>query len=131
MKNTLLISVLGAVVVGGAVGFFGGMQYQKSQVPAAAPGQFNRRNNQSGAGAVRGQILSVADATMTVKLADGSSKIVLLSTTTAINEATTAAKSALQTGKQVMVIGSTNSDGSVTAQNISLGTFGGGRPAGQ
>ncbi len=121
MKNTLLISVLGAVVVGGAVGFFGGMQYQKSQVPAAAPGQFNRRNNQSGAGAVRGQILSVADATMTVKLADGSSKIILLSATTSINEATMAAKTALQAGKQVMVVGATNSDGSVTAKNIQLG----------
>lgn len=127
MKNTLLVSVLGAVVFGGAVGFFGGMQYQKSQMPTPTPGQFARRNNQNGAGAVRGQILSIADTTMTVKLADGSSKIVLLSNNTAINEATTATKSALQTGKQVVVIGTTNSDGSVTAQNIQLGTFGRGQ----
>jgi hypothetical protein len=130
-KNPLLITLIVAVVVGAAA-FFGGMQYQKTQQSAGRFGAANmqipvgarRPGGQTGANAVRGEIISASDSNVTVKLADGSSKIVILSGNTTVSEATTAAKSALQSGKQVIIFGTTNTDGSITAQNIQLGTLG-------
>lgn len=127
MKNqTIIIVILVAVVMAGA-GFFGGMQYQKAQrTTFSANGTANpqgRRfgmNGQNGGAAVRGSVLSSDANSITVKLADGSSKIVLLSGTTTITEATVAAKTAMQMGMQVMAIGTTNPDGSVTATTIQL-----------
>lgn len=113
------------LIIVGAAGFFGGMQYQKMQ--KGRPGQFSapngqmRRLGQNGTGRpIAGQIISTDDKSITVKLQDGSSKIVLLSGTTSITEATSSSKQALQTGKQVAVFGSDNADGSVTAGNIQL-----------
>lgn len=139
MKNPVIskaceTSLLGLVIVAvvfGAVGFFGGMQYQKSQRQNYFSGQFNmmgqsgvrRFSGQGGntnASAVRGEILSTDNNSITVKLPDGSSKLVLLGSNTNITEATSASKESLKAGQQVAVFGSSNSDGSVTAQNIQL-----------
>lgn len=139
-NNAIIITVLVAVIAGGG-GFFAGMQYQKSQAPSLANrqaggtrgGQFGgQRAGANGANRpVNGQILSADDKSITVKLQDGSSKIVLISGTTQINKAATATKTDLTTGQMVAVFGTTNSDGSVTAQNIQLNPmmrFGGGSP---
>lgn len=126
----IIITVLVAIVMAGA-GFFGGVQYQKSQ-KSTLSGNINslsqfRRNTQNN---IRGQILSTDANTMTVKLADGSGKIVVLGVNTQIMQATTASRSALQAGTNVMVMGTTNPDGSVTAANIQINpNFG--RPTGQ
>ncbi len=141
-NNSLLITGIVAVVVA-AVAFFGGIEYQKSKSPAnsffASGGQQgNNQGRRFGAGAGRnggavvGEILSADENSITVKLMDGSSKIVVVSSSTSINKAATASKSDLKTGERVAVFGSTNSDGSVTAQNIQLNPtmmrFGGAGP---
>ncbi len=132
-KNNMMIATVVAVIVVGAAAFFGGMQYQKSQTRqafadgAAGRGQLGNRAGGTGAGgaarggAVRGQILSSDNNSITVKMMDGSSKIVLLSGSTTVSEATTGSVQNLQPGKNVMVFGTTNSDGSVTAQNVQVG----------
>lgn len=130
MKNNLILGVIIALVIGGAVGFFGGMQYQKSQRPNFAQGNFpGRENGQPGqrfGGAnganrpVSGEIISADDKSITVKMQDGSSKIVILSDTTSINKQATGTKDDLKTGTNVAVFGTSNSDGSVTAQSIQL-----------
>lgn len=121
------------MIVGGAA-FFGGIKFQESKANAQGGGhnQFGvngqRFGGQRGSGnsqPVRGEISSTDDSSITVKMQDGSSKIVLLSDTTSITEATSSSKQSLTTGKQVMVFGSNNSDGSVTAQNIQLNPRGG------
>lgn len=125
MKNANILAIA-LLVAGLAVGFFGGMQYQKGQ---SVQGGFNGQANQQGrrfAGQngnnrpVAGKILSADDKSITVKLPDGSGKIVLLSDQTQINKAEVAAKSDLKVGERVAVFGVANSDGSVTAQNIQL-----------
>ena len=60
------------------------------------------------------------DDSVTVKLMDGTSKIVLFSDKTEINKAQQAQTADLKVGEKVMVMGQENSDGSVTAQNIQL-----------
>lgn len=129
MKHTYLITGVIIVVVGVAA-FFGGMQYQKSQRPQIVSlsgqgrqGQFTRQfgtGQGNRGGGVIGEILSQDDKSITLKLADGSSKIVIISSATAINKQATGSKSDLKTGERVAVFGSTNADGSVTAQNIQL-----------
>lgn len=122
MKNQTIISALAAALIAAAA-FYAGMQYQNSKrgnfgvFRSAQMRQFGQNSNIR---PIRGDIISTDDKSITVKLNDGSSKIILLSDSTSITEATSAAKQTLQSGKQVFVFGTENSDGSVTAQNIQL-----------
>jgi len=138
MKNNYLMTVILVIVFAGA-GFYGGMKYQQSKSQTFT-GQFNNRqegmrNNPQGNGAgtlknigmnrggfkpVAGEIISADDKSITVKLEDESSKIILINDKTQINKAETVNKSELKAGEQVSVFGSKNTDGSVTAQNIQL-----------
>jgi len=123
MKNNLIVTILIAVIVG-AGGFFSGMKYQEGKQPAflrqfrTGQGQF--QGDRQGFRPVSGEIISADDKSITVKLQDRSSKIVLLSGTTTINKAEQATKNDLKTGEKVAVFGQENSDGSVTAQSIQL-----------
>ncbi len=128
-KNLLVAAGL-AVIVGG-LAFFGGMKFQESRVATTGNrmGQFQRFGQMGasgmgqmrfGGGGVIGEILSMDDKSMTVKLDDGSSKIVLLPDNTIVSKTDTGAKSDLKTGVRVGVFGTSNSDGTVTAQNVQL-----------
>lgn len=127
-KNLAIVAVL--LIIAGGVGFYAGMKYQQSQRrgqflgqingQTGRVGQFQSRFGQGGARPVNGEIIAADDKSITVKLPDGSSKIILLTDKTSINKAAQGSKDDLKTGEQVMVFGSTNSDGSLTAQNIQL-----------
>ena len=126
-KNTMMIIAVVLIIVAAAGGFFGGMMYQKNQVSSlgtAARGNYAGRFGQAGQNSsfrpVRGQVLSMTNDSLTVKMSDGSTKIVVLSSSTAFMQATKAALSDVKTGDTVNVVGTQNSDGSVTAQNIQL-----------
>jgi len=80
----------------------------------------NTRNNMMRYRPVNGEIIESGDDSVTVKLTDGTSKIVLFSDKTEINKAQQAEPADLKVGEKVMVVGQENSDGSVTAQNIQL-----------
>src|SRR5258708_137569 len=107
MKNPILITVIVAVLVG-AGAFFGGMKYQESKtVATSGNGQFMRGANGgqggrrgAGGGRVVGEIVTQDDKSITVKMVDGSSKIVLISRTTSINQATAASQSDLKVGQK-------------------------------
>jgi len=131
----LYVIILLIVIAGAA--FYGGMQYQKSQTRASfangANGQFRRfgQGGQGGFGGgangmmpVRGQVVSSSADSMTIKLMDGSSKIVNLTSQTTISKTTTGSATDLKSGETVTAIGTTNSDGSVTAQNVLVGNGG-------
>lgn len=120
MKKNAIAMVLVAILVGGGLGFFGGMQYQKSQRPAFNTRGSARGGSAFGRGGVNGDILSIDKNTMTVKLQDGSSKIVVLSSTTTINKAAEGSVSDLSVGTRVAAFGTSNSDGSITASNVQV-----------
>ena len=129
MKNPYVMSLIVAIVVGG-LAFFGGIKYQQSrptfggrQIAGANGGNrgfAGQRGVNGGLRPVMGEILSQDDRSITVKMQDGSSKIVILSTTTKISKTADTTKDDLKTGQQVAVFGIENSDGSVTAQNVQL-----------
>lgn len=127
-KNIALVVLLVALAAGG--GFFTGMKYQESKIPSFA-GRFrnggpngsggpNGGQNRFGGRPVTGEIINSDNKSITVKLQDGSSKIVLLSSNTSINKATQGSVADLTTGITAATFGIENSDGSITAQNIQI-----------
>ena len=128
-SNTLFVTIAIAVLVGVGA-FFAGTKYQQTKQPTfgrngnfTANGQGangQTRGGRMGGGQVFGDILSADATSITVKLQDGSSKIVLFNDKTTVNKATEATTADLKTGEKVAVFGQTNTDGSVTATNIQL-----------
>ncbi len=135
MKNQSMLITVVAVVIVGAAAFFGGMKYQQSKQFAGfrmgaagmmgqqgnrqfVAGQNGRTGTANSMRPVVGEILSMDDKSITVKLQDGSSKIVLLPDTATYSKTDTGSKADLKVGGKVGVFGTTNSDGSVTAQTV-------------
>jgi hypothetical protein len=131
-NNTFPVTTIAIIVVVGIACFFGGMKYQSTKLPmfnrqafggpqGGPSGMRSAMGGRAGANRpVSGEVISTDEKTVTVKMTDGSSKIVLISASTQINKASEATKTDITTGMKVAVFGQTNSDGSVTAQNIQL-----------
>jgi hypothetical protein len=126
MKNKIIVVTVLALVVGAAGGFLGGMKYQQGKSPA---GQFGagQRFGQNANGSRRnlsnfvvGEVLSKDSQSMTIKLRDGGSRIVLLSASTSIEKMASGSLDDLAVGKSVSVQGTSNGDGSVTATSVQL-----------
>ena len=133
MKKSLPVIIIVALVVGG-LSFYGGMSYGSSQT--AAPGQAGTRNFQrtgsstfsggrngggpQAGGLSTGQVIAKDDQSITVKSRDGSSKIILFSTSTEVMKAVQGMASDLAVGDQVTAMGTANADGSITAQTIQV-----------
>lgn len=135
-QNTIVLMIVLLLVVGG-ISF--GMGYKVSESKKTNVAGFARGANGNGGqfGALRngtpgsammrggnrqtiGEVISLDDKTMTVKMLDGSSKIVLLSSTMTISKSTDAPKTDLKIGSKVAVFGTTNTDGSQTATQVEL-----------
>jgi len=140
MKKNLIYIIAGFIIVAGA-SFYGGLKYGQTQKSTFAGGNFNLerqgnfmpangssqktgspagRVNTIGAGLINGEIISKDDKTLTVKLVDGNSKIILYSTSTAVGKSVEAKTEDLTSGQNISVMGRTNDDGSITAQNIQI-----------
>ncbi|OIO13046.1 hypothetical protein COV53_04415 [Candidatus Gottesmanbacteria bacterium CG11_big_fil_rev_8_21_14_0_20_37_11] len=135
MKNNFFVIGLVSVLVG-IGGFLGGMKYQESKTPVSnfnrqfqgGSGQEGRQGGQNTQGRlggnfgrpITGDIISLDNESITVKLQDNSSKIVLLPDSTTISKTDQGSIADLKTGMKVEVFGKDNSDGSITAQNIQI-----------
>lgn len=134
MKNNIIITILLLTIVSSGA-FFAGTKYQQNKQQSnfrqlangSANGVRNNANNQGqqfrgrqNTNQANGDIISQDDKSITVKLQDGSSKIVIISETTSINKASQGSKEDLKVGEKVAAFGTANADGSLTAQNIQL-----------
>ena len=143
MKKLLLGAVGGALIVGSA-SFYGGIKYAQNKSSfrmssgrtgadfrsgtAGRRGSFDRNDNNAenrtggnrGAGFVNGEIIAAGEKSLTVKLREGGSKIILLSASTTIGKVTAGATSDLTAGQTVGINGESNADGSITAVNIQI-----------
>jgi hypothetical protein len=135
-KKQIIITIVVAVIVG-AAGFAGGMQYQKSKTPAfagrsginagvngVAGAAGARRFAAGGNNFVTGSVLSQNGQQMTVQNRSGGSLIVILPASAQIGKFAAASSTDISVGSVVTVTGTTNSDGSMTAQTVQV------RPAG-
>ena len=126
MKPVYVIIIVILVTAGA---FLGGVEYQKRQTPrlqfsngqsAAQRGPFQQRIGTQGFRPVSGEITESDNTSVTIKLSDGSSKIIIISNATSINKAEAGSKADLLAGVKIAALGKENSDGSITAQNIQL-----------
>ncbi len=124
-KNTIVIGII-ALLVGGGIGYF---------IPhgaAAAPAQFSRgsfqggngtfatRGGNNGAGMLAGTIVSKDSGSVTLNTRDGSSHIVLVTPDTTVSKSVQGSMGDISAGTNVIVSGTTNSDGSVSASLIQI-----------
>jgi len=140
MKLNQIIATLVLLVVVSVGAFFAGTKYQQSKITS----QFTQRTGAIGQGMNRsagntgnatgqanrgqmtgfrqtiGEIINADDKSITVKLTDGSSKIILFSDSTVVNQTATASKTDLKVGTKVAVMGDTNTDGSITSKTIDI-----------
>src|SRR3989344_2798415 len=137
MNTKIIVGVVGAVVIAG-VAFYGGIVYGKSSAPVRgqfANGQFiggpkgagggtGMRGGANGGGLTAGEIISKDATSITIKMQDGSTKIVLVSDSTQIMKTSAGSSGDLSVGTTVAVTGTANSDGSITGQSVQI------RPAG-
>jgi hypothetical protein len=109
------------------IGFYGGMQYQSSrravigeQFAGMRNGQQIPRGRGPGMGFMSGEVIRKDDASVTVKLQNGSTSIAFYSQSTAIEKAASGSWSDIVVGKSISIRGTKNADGTYTAQTIQL-----------
>lgn len=128
MQKTLPIIIAAVIVCIGA--FFGGMQYGQSknslpkgfnqnfqdikQLPQDKSGMNERGNF------LNGEVITKDEQSLTVKTAEGNSKIIFFSDSTKISKIAEGEINDVEIGKQITIDGKENSDGSYTAQSIQL-----------
>ncbi len=125
----IISSVIILLVVGGA--FYGGTLYGKGQkltnsFANLASGQArmqqfgNTAGNRQSGGFSSGEIIAKDANSITVKLRDGSSKIIFFSDSTKITKSVQGNLDDLKSGQNITVTGTTNQDGSITSQSIQI-----------
>ena len=135
------IPVIAVALVAATGGFFGGMKYTQSKTPVGrgagafanlTPEERQARVQQfGGAGGIRqgsganggfttGEVIARDDKSITVKLANGGSKIIFISDATKVTKSADGILADIVTGKEISAAGSPNQDGSMTATSIQL-----------
>lgn len=128
--NKYVVHIVWLVIA--IVALVGGYFYGKSTVSSVA-GRFGGRGLSSstfagrtggatGGGFVAGTVVSMSSDNMTIQLANGNTQIVFYSSSTAVIKPEPASVSDLTTGTMVMIGGTENSDGSLTAASIQVRT---------
>lgn len=125
-KKVWFVPVTTGIVVG-IIAFYLGMNYGQQSAAASRQqamqqfrGQRTGTGQQNGGGVINGQVLSKDAQSVTVKMRDGSSKIVFYSSSTSVTKPTPGSINDISANSQVMIVGTQNSDGSVTAQSIQV-----------
>ncbi len=128
-QHYLLIGLTTVIVA--VIGFYAGMKYQQNQrstfnrdVNNPNSRQFIGQNGQRPNGGnfrpVNGEVIATDADSFTVKLPDESSKIVVISDQTPVSVSQPVSVGEITIGDRIMVLGTENSDGSLTAQNVQL-----------
>lgn len=135
MSSKHIVPVLVGVLIVGGSAFYGGTVYAKKTASAGsrnamfqgqrpggvgAGGQFRGPGGANGGGFTAGDVVSKDATSMTIKMRDGSSKIVFFSPSTTVGKIAQGSLEDVMQGTQVTVTGTPNQDGSVVATMIQI-----------
>ena len=130
-QKEVIGALIGVFLLGGVAGHYA---VPSGQSQEGGRGQWaGREGGQRGPGMGRGQrgpgfaageVIAKDETSITVKAQDGSTKIILVTESTEVMNATKGTITDVTVGQNVMVNGAPNQDGSVTAQSLNI------RPAG-
>jgi len=134
MKKLLQI-IIALVVIGGGA-FYGGMRYgqgtyqisknlspeklQSSQGKTGGAFSKGIKDIKAESNFLNGEVIIKDEQSLTLKVPDGGSKIIFFSDSTVISKITEGSIDDIEIGKQIMITGEQNSDGSYTAKTIQL-----------
>ncbi len=125
MKNKQIITGVVALIVGLGIGYFGA----QAMTPARTAGTFAgrtgaagtfTRGGAAGAGLLSGTVAAEDSGSITLDTRDGSSHVVLINPATTVQKSVSGTMSDVAVGSTVVVMGTTNSDGSVSATSVQL-----------
>jgi len=123
-KNKHLIIIVGLVfiiaIISGGIGYKIGEKRSIARRTFQFRGRENQPMTRDRTKIINGEVVSIDDKSITIKMADGSSKIILLTDKTIVNKAEITNIADLTLGEKVMIFGTDNSDGSISATNIQL-----------
>ena len=146
MKNNIIIATMATAVIIGGASFYAGMSYGKKTVVTsdqamrvtgfAGAGQYaeqpgtNRVFNgtrTNGSGVIAGEMIAMDATSITIALRGpqqdqgvSGSRIVLLSDSTQVLKTVDGALNDLLVGEHIIVTGTTNPDGSITAKTVQI-----------
>ncbi len=131
-QNIMVACAITAVVAGG-LGYVGGSRMTRAGrldgfgERSGRSIMINRDQNKQGngggmmgRGAIQGEVTSKDDKTLTVKLSDGSSKIIILSDTTVYRASSESSLDKVEVGTSVAAFGTASSDGTTVATSIEI-----------
>ncbi len=126
-KNKKTTIIIGAIIAA-IILFYAGVKYGESSKARTGAGNFQAGMRASGGrtsfaggmggGMTMGEIVDISGSSITLKTRDGSSKVVLIGTSTPVTKSTPGQITDLKAGDSIMISGKTNSDGSVVASEI-------------
>lgn len=116
--------IIGTIIVVLAI-FYAGTKYGESTQIKPTMSGFQGNGGRSGGrgfgmgqGMTMGDIVNIGDQSITLKTRDGSSKVVLISSSTPVTKSVPAQITELKAGDTISIVGKTNTDGSVVASEI-------------
>ncbi|TSA56382.1 hypothetical protein D4R42_03605 [bacterium] len=134
--NTKIISVfigIAVIIAGGA--FYGGMKYGQNRgffnqssrqgfqnLSSEQRAQFSqgRMASEVASNFLNGEVINKDEKSLTLGILDGGSKIIFFSDSTQISKTIDGSINDIEVGKQIIVGGDKNEDGSYTAKTIQL-----------
>ncbi len=131
METNKKIGMIVGIVIVVVISFYGGMRYGKNSVATTQStrftqgsgnggGQRGTRGGANGAGFVSGTVLSQDATGITLQLRTGGSQVILTASSTQISKSVIGSTSDLKKGDDVMITGTSNPDGSLTAETIQI-----------
>lgn len=124
MNKTIIGAVVVSLVVGFGAGYFihsSPTQTQNPQAGFAGRNGVGVRGGAGGAGGLLSGTVATKDSgSITIDTRDGSSHVVLITPATTVQKSVNGSVSDVSVGSTIIVTGTTNSDGSVSAASIQL-----------
>lgn len=125
MKKNIAMTAVGALIIGLVGGYAGAHAIAPANATDGTIGgrgarEMGGRNQSAGGGFLTGTVARKDSESITVNTRDGNSHVVLFTPATSVFKSVAGSLTDVTIGSTVIVSGSTNSDGSLSAHSIQL-----------